>query len=59
MSINQYNAHHELTIEEQEDVIDVAKFYDSSIETIEQAIGYCMEDEEALEEVSHIADFGM
>jgi|11_taG_2_1085331.scaffolds.fasta_scaffold10267_5 hypothetical protein len=59
MRINQYNAHHELTHEEREDVIDIAKFYDSNIETIEDAVAYCMEDEEALEEVSHIADFGM
>ena len=51
MRINQYNAHHELTHEEQEDVIDIAKFYDSNIETIEDAVAYCMEDEEALEEV--------
>ena len=58
-TINQFNASHELSLEEQEDVISTAQFYDSEVKTIEQAVAYCLEDEEALEEISQIADFGM
>lgn len=59
MRVNQYNAHHELNQDEQDEVIDTVKFYQSHVTTIEEAVAYCMEDEEALEDVSHIADFGM
>lgn len=59
MRINKYNAHHELSQDEQEEVIEAVKFYQSHVITIEEAVAYCMEDEEALEDVSHIADFGM
>lgn len=59
MTINQYNARQELSTEDQEDVISVAQFYDSTISSIEQAVAYCLEDELALEEVSQIANFGM
>ena len=59
VTINQFNASHELTLEEQYEVIETVKFYQSHITTIEEAVAYCIEDEDALEDVSHIADFGM
>ena len=59
MSINQYNAAHELSKDEQAEVIEVAQSYDKTVKTVQQAVAYCIEDEEALEQVSHIADFGM
>jgi hypothetical protein len=59
VTINQFNAPQELTLEEQAEVIETVKFYRSHVTTIEEAVAYCIEDEEALEDVSHIADFGM